>query len=96
MMCNADKPLYAGRDYRIKEGMGYPVPWSPLRTRVVSVLNVVRHRRLSAMYAVSFTESAPSGRPRKNVHGAIHQGIGESSRYRVVAFEELIPVTIIN
>ncbi len=92
-MCNADKPLCAGRDYRIKEGIGYPVPWSPLRTRVVSVLNAVHHRRLSAMYAVSFTESAPSGRTRKNVHVSIHQGICEGSAYRVAAFEELIPVT---
>ncbi len=94
-MLSAVNPLKAGTSYRIKEGIGYPTPWSPLRTRVVQVLNVVHHSALSAMYCVSYTEY-DNDHPRHRVHGAINQGIGEHDSYRVVAFEELIPVRVLN
>ncbi|MCP4528768.1 MAG: hypothetical protein GY833_23070 [Aestuariibacter sp.] len=91
MMLSAHNPLKAGKSYRIKEGIGYPSPWSPLRTRVVHVLNVVHQSALSAMYAVTYTEYNDD-QPRHRVHGAVNQGIGEHDSYRVVAFEELIPI----
>lgn len=96
MMLSARNPLRAGKSYRIKEGVGYPAPWSPIRTRLVDVLEVINHSDLSAFYSVCYTEHWDNGRTRHNVHGTINQGIGESDSYRVVAFEELIPVTTIH
>lgn len=95
MMLEASPSLCAGRTYRIKEGIGYPSPWSALRTRIVTVLNVVSHTRLSALYAVQFDEPTAAGHLRKHVHGAIRQGLGQSDGYRVVAVEELIPTKLI-
>ncbi len=95
MMLEAYPPLCAGRTYRIQEGIAYPVPWSALRTRIVFVLNVVSCTRLSALYAVSYSEAGARGHPRKPVHGAISQGLGKGDGYRVVAVEEVIPVKLI-